>query len=842
MTYNAHKFATLVDKLAKKLDPTSDYALLSDPSLEDAVMALVLPCMGPEVTTVRVTAWHNGSTDTEGGETEEQTWAAFAGDIVKLASEVVEKSRQPYFTQGVSPSGRRNNASIKEMTVLAFDCDDRGGWSTLRETLDVLGFAYILYQSSGYRAGGADRWRAVLPLSKPVDVSTSELQHAWKHAYRCIRTLFGHVAGLTLEGFDPCLATPSQPVYAGCRKCEDTPAREVVYCEGKTFDMGSFLGLIPPAPVFVPATEASDEFPETAYYFLEAGWLGEQHGNKFYVRCPWNADHSVPLGPTESPTDKAVVFFPSEGNTAGMFTCFSHGSHTIKQIKAALPMDVVARGEARAQEARIKAFQQFRQETTGTPEGSKLSNFPVLPDNELVHKWDEIGNAHRFARDFGHLCRFDKDRGHWLVYDGKRWVTDKSDATAQRHAVTSIKRMYKVLEETDPDLKKAYKKFITATSTYRGVTNMLRIARTVPGMSVGADVWDSDPYILNVDNGTLDLRSCTLRAHDSADLLTRICPVAYDPGAKSPVWDNYLKRIIPSPDVRAYLSRVFGYTTTGVTSEHCMHVLHGSGSNGKSTMVDVIGYALGDYFASTDASTFLAQRNDAPRNDLAALVGARMVSASETDVGRSLSEATVKVCTGGDSVTCRFLHKEFFSYVPQYKVFLMSNSKPKITGGDEGIWRRMRLVPFEVSILEGERDKTLKDKLRAESTGVLRWIIDGFKDWQVNGLCPPSEIKAATAEYREEMDPTADWFSSRCVIDLNDDTLFESFKDLYQSYQQHALLDSVDVVDFQAFAQFLNSRGLLPARKKIAGKIIRGRLGIMIKGVGHVKPSEVGPS
>jgi P4 family phage/plasmid primase-like protien len=820
--YDPKKFATIVEKAARKLTPGDDDTILADPSLDEAFVSLVCPSVGHQVKEVEVTAWANGSMHTENGNTDTKTWPELAEEITELALSVIPKGRQPYFCQGVSPSGKRNNVSMSHMTLLAFDCDDNGPWDKLKEALDLLGLAYIFYESSSAKPG-VDRWRCMIPLSTPFDVSTPEKQHAWKHAYRCIRTLLGHVGGLTLEGFDTCLERVSQPVYVGCRRSEDTLARVVLWKAGASFDLAAFAKRIPAAPTFIPATDQTDDFPEIGYLFQAAGWLGEQRGNKICVRCPWNDDHSTPLRDDEEPTDKAVIFFPKEGSTAGIFSCFGHGTRTITEIKAALPADVVAKGEQIANERRMTAFKEYQE---AHPEA--LS--PVLPDQVLVHKWDELGNGQRFARDYNHVCRYDRDRGQWMVYDGKRWQVDKGDTLVHQYAMESVKSMYSLMEDMDPDLRKTYKKFVTASSSYRGISNLLKVARAVPGMSVGADIWDKDPFTLNVENGTLDLKSGKLRPHSPSDLLTKLCPVEYLPHAKSPVWDAFLARIFPSLGMREYMARVFGYTSSGDTSEHCMHVLHGAGSNGKSTMVSMLGHVLGDYFSSTDAGTFLAQRSDAPRNDLAALVGARMVSASETDVGRKLSEATVKVCTGDDSVTCRFLHKEFFTYVPQYKVFLMSNSRPEITGGDEGIWRRMRLVPFDVSIPEHERDHKLKDKLRAEASGVLRWVVDGFKAWQANGLDQPAEVREATKEYREDMDPTTEWFAECCIVAPGDHELFESTKMLYQSYRAYVLMEGAEEpIKQQQFYAFLNSRGLVQKSKKVAGKVIRGRAGIMLR-------------
>jgi putative DNA primase/helicase len=269
------------------------------------------------------------------------------------------------------------------------------------------------------------------------------------------------------------------------------------------------------------------------------------------------------------------------------------------------------------------------------------------------------------------------------------------------------------------------------------------------------------------------------------------------------------------PQLVSFLQRALGYSLTGDTREHCLFFLHGSGNNGKTTFLEIMRYLLGDYSTKAEFSTFLAKQSEGPRNDIARLRGARLVAASEADGGKRLAEALIKEITGGDTISARFLHHEFFEFKPQFKIWLAANDKPIIKGTDHGIWRRIRLVPFTVKIPDEEIDKSLPEKLRAELPGIFAWIVQGCLDWQKVGLGEPPEVKQATQEYREEMDVLGDFITAKCRLGPDEET---PARLLYREYKSWAIEAGTEVITETAFGRSLSGRGITIRRSGV-GKL-----------------------
>jgi putative DNA primase/helicase len=294
---------------------------------------------------------------------------------------------------------------------------------------------------------------------------------------------------------------------------------------------------------------------------------------------------------------------------------------------------------------------------------------------------------------------------------------------------------------------------------------MIKLAKTEPGIPVMADELDTAPYILTVLNGTLDLRSGELRPHRREDFITKLAPVDYDSEAECPKFMRFLAQITDGDEeLQGFIQRAIGYGLTGDTSEQVLFIPYGTGANGKTTLLNLVQDMLGDSSLQTPTDTFVRKRERMATNDLARLRGARFVVATEVAEDGRLDEVMVKQITGGDMISARMLYREFFDFRPQCKVFLVTNYKPEIRGSDEGIWRRIMLIPFEVRIREEDRDKHLPEKLREELPGILAWAVRGCLAWQKVGLAPPENVKAATAEYREEMDWMSAFLKERCVL------------------------------------------------------------------------------
>jgi putative DNA primase/helicase len=268
-----------------------------------------------------------------------------------------------------------------------------------------------------------------------------------------------------------------------------------------------------------------------------------------------------------------------------------------------------------------------------------------------------------------------------------------------------------------------------------------------------------------------------------------------------------------------YLQRAVGYSMTGKTSEHALFMLYGSGCNGKTTFVEALRNVFGEYAKTADFSTFMQQKSSSgPRNDLAMLCGARLVTATESDDGNHLAESFVKQITGGDTVTARFLYGEHFEFDPQFKLWLSTNHKPNIRGTDDGIWRRIRLIPFTVRIADDKIDRSLPDKLKAEASGILSWGVEGLRRYYTQGLNEPNCIKDATAEYRQDEDEIGRFLQARCSMA---NSARVAARSLYSAFKTWASKNAESVVDERKFAKSMTERGIKSTRLT-AGKFWDG--------------------
>jgi putative DNA primase/helicase len=373
----------------------------------------------------------------------------------------------------------------------------------------------------------------------------------------------------------------------------------------------------------------------------------------------------------------------------------------------------------------------------------------------------DLGNSERFVARYGEGVRYCHPWGKWLLYDGTRWRVDDA-GRAHRLAKETVRLIYReASEEEDEDRRKALAKHARASESERRIRAILELAKSE--VAVSPDELDADPWLLNVLNGTIDLRTGKLREHRKEDLITKLAPVEYHPDATAPAWEAFLERVLPSADLRGFVQRAAGYSATGDTSEQCMFIHHGPGANGKSTFQETLSTALGDYAMRTPTETLLVKRSGAVPNDVARLKGARFVTASETEEGRRLAEGLVKDLTGQDTISARFMRAEWFDFKPTHALHLSTNHKPEIRGTDAAIWRRIRLVPWGVTIPSPEQDRKLAEKLRDELPAVLAWIVRGCLAWQREGLQAPEEVRQATKAYRAEMDVLAAFLADCCV-------------------------------------------------------------------------------
>ena len=371
----------------------------------------------------------------------------------------------------------------------------------------------------------------------------------------------------------------------------------------------------------------------------------------------------------------------------------------------------------------------------------------------------DLGYARRLISVYGDRLRYVPAWHRWLTWDGARW---QPDATGQPPRwMKSIARLVTAaaLDSGDDD---------TIRNSLRGesahaIAGALALASTEPGIAVTHDQLDADPYLLNCANGTLDLRTGELRPHDPADLLTKITRAAYRPAARSKAWTEFLATVQPDKAMRDYLGRLFGQSLEGRVAEHLLPICHGPGANGKGTFLNTVMFTLGDYAAPADPELLTARDFAAHPTGTADLFGLRLAILHESDHGRRLAEGTVKRLTGGDPVKARRMRENFWWFTPSHTFALQTNHKPVVTGTDEGIWRRIRLVPWDVIIPVEERDLDLGDRLALEADAVLAWLVKGYRAWRKHGLADPEQVMQATGAFKDESDALGRFIDQRCI-------------------------------------------------------------------------------
>jgi putative DNA primase/helicase len=343
-----------------------------------------------------------------------------------------------------------------------------------------------------------------------------------------------------------------------------------------------------------------------------------------------------------------------------------------------------------------------------------------------------------------------------------RWDWDECGEVLKL-AQNTARSIYKdAVAEPDPAKQREIAKFAISSQNEGRINGMLSQAK--PHVAVRLRDLDTDPWVINCQNGTLDLRTGKLEEHNPADLITKIAPVGYDPVADCPRFKRFLKEVLVEDAVISFVKRYTGYSATGITRERLFAILYGFGKNGKTTLIELLQDVLGDYAINTDTETILMKKYQGVGNDVAALKGARFVSAAEVEKGRRLAESKVKQLTGSDTVTARYLFGEPFDFRPQFKLWLSTNNKPAVQGADDAIWDRIRLIPFTQRFEGSEADSKLPKKLREEMPGVFAWMVEGCLEWQEHGLGEPESVASATKQYREEMDTLAAFLEDRCVV------------------------------------------------------------------------------
>ena len=491
-------------------------------------------------------------------------------------------------------------------------------------------------------------------------------------------------------------------------------------------------------------------------------------------------------------------------------------------------------------------------------EGAEVVDFPQQgggDDDDLDLRLallprNDIGNAGRLMARFGPDLLHVPDVGwhawtetHWDCEDGERQAHLRAQDT-----VAAIKDEAVAVEKHGPfddppeaeaeakEFHKQWDKFVegrfawaVASGNSGRVSAMLREA--APNISLRLEGLDADPFLLNVANGTLALRAAAaggpqggddgadsggaggegdfaLLPHSRGHHITKISPARFAPEATAATFRHFLDQVLPDREVQTFLQRWFGYCLTGDTSEQCLVLFHGTGANGKSTLVDTVKWILGDYAMTLPFASLLhddRRRGSEPTPDLARLPGARLVSAAEPEIGQRFSESLIKTLTGGEAITARHLQQDFFEFTPTFKLVLSFNTKPSVRGQDEGIWRRLLMVPFDVTVPKAQRDRDLPAKLRAEASGILNWMLDGLRLWLEGGLQIPEAVRAATAAYKTESDPLGQFLE---MATLRKAGAHVQAKQFYTAYTHWCRENAVEPLSMTAVGRKLGDRGI----------------------------------
>lgn len=390
---------------------------------------------------------------------------------------------------------------------------------------------------------------------------------------------------------------------------------------------------------------------------------------------------------------------------------------------------------------------------------------PQIIDHDAAH-YTDVGNAKRFVQLHGRNVRYVPAWKSWMVWDKKRWV-QKSPEQMTPYVEEMTKQMRIGAAALSINEGDKLLKFATASESYNRMMACIKLAQNHEGVSMFPEDFDRGKFLFNCNNGTVNLLTGDLQEFKREDYITKISPIEYHPEVQSPLWEAFVSRIMSNdPEMIRYLQKLTGHALTGDVSNQSFYIFWGEGMNGKGTFIETIKYILNEYARKTAIASLISKKQKTTvTNDIARLKGARFVYASEPDFGDKLSESLIKDLTGKDTINARFLFKEDMEFIPEFKLIIATNHKPGIKGTDKGIWRRVKLVPFIVTIPEAERDEHLVEKLQEEAVGILTWLIEGSKLWATEGLNEPEKVREATKQFRDDMDSLAEFLELCCVPD-----------------------------------------------------------------------------
>jgi putative DNA primase/helicase len=450
----------------------------------------------------------------------------------------------------------------------------------------------------------------------------------------------------------------------------------------------------------------------------------------------------------------------------------------------------------------------------------------------LDYPLTDSGNAERLFDRHGESFRYVPRLKKFVVFNGKQWQDDDSGIVDQM-ALEMVRDMKLQAAGFSGDEYKRWARHAHQSEQNNGIRNMLDRAKRTPKICMTPDQFNADRWALNSPNGTIDLRTGKLRPHRREDFITHIIPVEYDPDAKCPLWKKVLDTTTAgNKSMQRYFQQLIGMFLTGDISEQNLFIFHGEGGNGKSVILDTIAGMLGEYAHEAPEGFLTAQRFEPHPTDIADLRGRRLCIASETEKGAALRIQRVKRLTGNLRLKGRYMHQDFFEFDRTHKLILVTNNKPNIGENTNAVWRRVRLVPFNVVIAKEKQDKNLLEKLRAEWPGILAWAVRGCLDWQKNGLVEPEQVVKATEQYAAEQDVVGRFIADRCTVGASHSV---GATTLYEQFGMWCVQSGEQRTSQKDFGGELTNKGYTDDGPREPGTGRTVRYGLSVNGVKRVK-------
>jgi putative DNA primase/helicase len=428
----------------------------------------------------------------------------------------------------------------------------------------------------------------------------------------------------------------------------------------------------------------------------------------------------------------------------------------------------------------------------------KRGGGPKDVDVDIPPQYADEALALRFSDAHEDDLRFVNLWGRWLRWDGQRWQLDE---TLEAYDLSRAM----VRQASSESLAKNGNMNLASTiASAKTVSAIERLARADRRHATRTQDWDANEWLLNTPGGTVDLSTGQLRAHDRADLITKITSVA--PGSDCPLWLKFLGRVFSGDaGLISFAQRMLGYSLTGSIRDHALFFLYGTGGNGKGVFLNTWHRIMADYSRVASMETFVASKTERHPTDLAMLRGARTVIAQETEDGQRWAESRIKNLTGGDPISARFMRQDFFTFEPSFKLMIAGNHKPSLRNVDEAVRRRFNLIPFTVTIPKAERDPHLPEKLEAEWPGILAWAIEGCLEWQRIGLAPPPAVVDATEEYLADEDGLGRFLDERCQT--GDLLIMAEVQTLFAAWREWCAENNEFAGSTKRFSQNMEARG-----------------------------------